>query len=59
VLVGGALVLGWPILSHLGGLLGVIAASALAAVVYAATLLALGVSEVHAAVGLVRARLRV
>jgi hypothetical protein len=52
-------VLGWPALSHLGGLLGLLAASALAAVVYAAAVLAFGVSEARAAISLVRSRLPV
>jgi hypothetical protein len=44
------------VLSPLGGLVGLIVAAGLAAVVYTGLLLALRVSEVHAVLGLVRAR---
>ncbi|MBV9582104.1 MAG: murein biosynthesis integral membrane protein MurJ [Chloroflexi bacterium] len=57
LVVFGVLVLAWPTLSHLGGLLGLVSAGILAAVVYAALLLILGVSEVHAMLGVLRARL--
>jgi putative peptidoglycan lipid II flippase len=48
--------LSWPTLSNLGGLVGLIVAGVLAGLIYAGLLLALGVSEVHAVVGLVRSR---
>jgi putative peptidoglycan lipid II flippase len=54
-----ALLVAWPALSHLGGLIGLVAAGLLATVLYAAALLLLGVSEARAAVSLLRARLRV
>lgn len=47
----------WPALSHLGGLIGLVAAGMLATGVYVGALLVLRVSEVHAAVALVRLRL--
>jgi putative peptidoglycan lipid II flippase len=56
-LVGGCVVLVWPFLSVLGGFVGLVAAGAVTALVYTGLLLAFGVSEVHAVLGLVRARL--
>lgn len=47
----------WPVLAQLGGLIGLIAAAALATALYVALLLVLRVSEVHAATSLLRARL--
>jgi putative peptidoglycan lipid II flippase len=55
-LVGGLLVVAWPFLSLLGGLIGLTVAGLGAALVYAAMLLALGVPEMRAALALVRAR---
>jgi putative peptidoglycan lipid II flippase len=55
--VGLVLVVTWPALSVLGGLIGLIAATAVGSAVYAAALLVLGVSEVRAIVGLVHKRL--
>jgi putative peptidoglycan lipid II flippase len=52
-----ALLATWPALSRLGGLPGLAAAALVAITVYVAALLALRVSEVHAAIGLVRSRL--
>jgi putative peptidoglycan lipid II flippase len=51
------LVMAWPALAHLGGLIGLLAAAALACALYAAALLALRVPEAHAAVRLLRTRL--
>jgi putative peptidoglycan lipid II flippase len=48
----------WPSLGMLGGLAGLIVAGALGALVYVALLQALGVHEVRAVFGLLRARLR-
>jgi putative peptidoglycan lipid II flippase len=56
-LVCASLLLGWPVLSHLGGLIGLIVAGALAAAIYFGALYVLRVSEVQAAVKLVRSRL--
>jgi putative peptidoglycan lipid II flippase len=56
IVCGLLLVVVWPYLSALGGLVGLIVAGLLMSVAYAGLLLALGVSEVHAVVGLVRAR---
>jgi hypothetical protein len=56
-LVGFLLLLAWPLLSILGGLLGLLAAVALVSVVYVGLLLALGVPEIHAVFALVRTRL--
>ncbi|HEX8968548.1 MAG TPA: murein biosynthesis integral membrane protein MurJ [Chloroflexota bacterium] len=47
----------WPALSPLGGLAGLVAAGLIASVVYLGLLLALGVSEVHAVVSVVRTRI--
>ncbi len=58
IVVGLVLVGAWPVLSHLGGLIGLVAAAAIAVVVYGALLLALRVSEVYAVIGLVKARLK-
>ena len=55
--VGGLLVVGWPFLSVLGGLVGLIVAGVAASLVYAALLQALGVPEMRAVFALVRARL--
>jgi hypothetical protein len=52
-----SLLLGWPALSHLGGLVGLAAAGVLAAGLYFGLLYVLRVSEVQAAVALVRGRL--
>jgi putative peptidoglycan lipid II flippase len=52
------LLIAWPTLSHLGGLLGLVVAGALATVVYAGALVILGVSEITAAVNLVRGGLQ-
>ncbi len=67
LLVGVVLFLAWPVLAGLafggpaaggvGGALGLVLAGLAAALLYVGLLLALGVSEVHAVVGLVRARL--
>jgi putative peptidoglycan lipid II flippase len=57
VLVLLVLLVSWPALSHLGGLIGLIVAAALATAVYAVALLALGVTEAHSAIALVRTRL--
>jgi putative peptidoglycan lipid II flippase len=56
-IVGGLLLFAWPLLSILGGLLGLLVAGVLASLVYGGLLLALGVPELRAALGLVRARL--
>jgi putative peptidoglycan lipid II flippase len=56
-LVGIMLLLAWPLLSIFGGLLGLLAAGALASAVYVGLLLALGVPEIHAVFALVRTRL--
>jgi putative peptidoglycan lipid II flippase len=48
----------WPSLGMLGGLAGLIVAGALGALVYVALLQALGVHEVRAVLGMLRARLR-
>jgi putative peptidoglycan lipid II flippase len=55
-LVALVLMAAWPALSALGGLIGLIAAGALASAVYLAALLLLGVSEVRAVATIVRAR---
>ena len=47
----------WPSLAALGGLGGLVAAGLVAALVYLGALLLLRVSEIHALVGLMRARL--
>lgn len=57
-LVCAILLAAWPVLSQLGGLVGLIVAAVVAAAVYVAALLALRVAEVHAGVALVRNRLR-
>jgi peptidoglycan biosynthesis protein MviN/MurJ (putative lipid II flippase) len=56
-LVGLALLVGWPWLAQGGGLLGLLTAAVLGAALYVGLLLALGVAEVRAVLGLVRARL--
>jgi putative peptidoglycan lipid II flippase len=56
-LVGVGLLLAWPFLVPVGGLVGLVVAAVLASVVYTALLLALGVTEVRAVFALVRARL--
>jgi putative peptidoglycan lipid II flippase len=56
-IVGGLLLVVWPFLSQLGGLVGLLAAVALASVVYTGLLLVLGVSEVRAIATLARDRL--
>ncbi|HTD77379.1 MAG TPA: murein biosynthesis integral membrane protein MurJ [Chloroflexota bacterium] len=56
-LVGVVLVLAWPILAQLGGLVGLLVAALLATVLYVGVLLALGVTEVRAILTLVQARL--
>jgi putative peptidoglycan lipid II flippase len=56
-LVALALYLVWPTLSHMGNLIGLLIAVALAMVVYAAILWAIGVSEVRSVVTYVRGRL--
>jgi putative peptidoglycan lipid II flippase len=48
-IIGGLLVLGWPFLSALGSLFGLLIAGALATLVYVALLQALGVPEMRAA----------
>jgi putative peptidoglycan lipid II flippase len=55
-LVGFALVLVWPSLSLLGGLVGLVVAGVVATLVYTAILLALGVSEARAVVAMLRTR---
>ena len=55
--VGGLVVVGWPFLSVLGGLSGLIVAGLGASLVYAALLQVLGVPEIRALFALVRARL--
>jgi len=55
-LVGGALALAWPVLSGLGGLVGLAVAVVAASLLYAALLQALGVPEIRAVVALLRAR---
>jgi putative peptidoglycan lipid II flippase len=55
-LVGGLLVVVWPFLSVLGGLIGLTVASLGAALVYAAVLQALGVPEMRAAFALLMRR---
>jgi len=65
--VGVVLFLAWPVLAGLafgapaaaavGGVLGLVIAGLAAALLYVGVLLALGVAEIHAVVGLVRARL--
>jgi putative peptidoglycan lipid II flippase len=56
-LVSAVLLATWPVLNRLGGLPGLAVAAVLATAVYVTALLVLRVSEVHAAVGLVRSRL--
>jgi putative peptidoglycan lipid II flippase len=56
-IVGGLLLVAWPFLAVLGGLIGLVAAGALAIAVYTGLLLVLGVPEIHEAIALVRARL--
>jgi putative peptidoglycan lipid II flippase len=56
-LVGGLLVVAWPMLSVLGGLFGLIAAGIVAAVVYTCLLRVLGVAEIRTIFDLVRRRL--
>ena len=51
-----ALVVAWPALAHLGGLVGLIAAAAMASALYVVALLVLRVPEAHTAVALVRSR---
>jgi putative peptidoglycan lipid II flippase len=53
-IVGGLLVVAWPLLSPLGGLLGLAVAGLAAALVYAALLQALGVPEIRAVFALPR-----
>jgi putative peptidoglycan lipid II flippase len=57
-IVGVVLVLAWPTLAALGGLIGLVAAGALEAAVYGVLLLVLGVSEVRSLAILVQTRLR-
>jgi putative peptidoglycan lipid II flippase len=56
-LVGGLLVVAWPFLSGLGGLLGLIVAGGLAGVAYTCLLQAMGVSEIRTVFDLARRRL--
>jgi len=56
-LAGAVLAVAWRTLSRAGGLLGLLAAGALVAAIYAAALLAFGVSEARAVVNIIRARL--
>ncbi|HLZ27750.1 MAG TPA: murein biosynthesis integral membrane protein MurJ [Chloroflexota bacterium] len=56
-IVGGLLMVAWPYLSPLGGLVGLTVAGITASLVYVALLHALGVPEMRAVVALVRARL--
>src|SRR5579864_9022699 len=46
----------WPVLSHLGGLIGLVVAAVLATSLYVAALLLLRVQEVHSVVALVQSR---
>jgi putative peptidoglycan lipid II flippase len=55
-IVGGLLLVAWPFLSVLGGLLGLLVAGVLASLVYLALLQALGVPEMRAVFALVRRR---
>jgi peptidoglycan biosynthesis protein MviN/MurJ (putative lipid II flippase) len=55
-IVGGLLLVAWPFLSVLGGLLGLLVAGVLASLVYVALLQALGVPEMRAVFALVRHR---
>jgi putative peptidoglycan lipid II flippase len=55
-LVFAVLLAAWPLLSHLGGLVGLIAAAVLACAVYVTLLFLLRVNEVHAVVRLLRDR---
>ncbi len=55
--VGGLLVVGWPVLAALGRFPGLLAAGVLASAIYVALLHALGVREIRAISVLVRARL--
>ncbi len=55
--VGGLLIVAWPFLNVVGGLLGLIAAGILAGVTYTALLQALGVSEIRTIFDLARRRL--
>lgn len=57
-LVGVLLLVMWPFLLPLGGLVGLLVAALLASLVYILLLLALGVTEVQAVFALVQARLR-
>jgi hypothetical protein len=57
IVVGAMLLVAWPFLSVLGGLIGLVAAGALAGVVYTVVLHALGVSEIRTIFDLVRRRL--
>jgi putative peptidoglycan lipid II flippase len=54
----GVLILTWPVLSHLGDLPALLTAAVLATFVYLGALLLFGVLEVHAAVQLIRARVK-
>jgi putative peptidoglycan lipid II flippase len=55
-LVGGLLVMAWPLLAALGRFPGLIAAGLVASLIYVALLQALGVREIRAVFALVRAR---
>ncbi len=57
IVVGAMLVVAWPFLSVLGGLIGLVAAAVLAGVLYTVLLQALGVSEIRTIFDLVRRRL--
>jgi putative peptidoglycan lipid II flippase len=56
-IVGGVLVVSWPFVSQVSGVIALVLAGAFASGVYVALLIAFGVSEVHVVVNLVRARL--
>jgi putative peptidoglycan lipid II flippase len=54
----GALLLTWPVLSHLGNLPALLAGAVLASLVYVGALLLFGVTEAHSALRLIQARVK-
>lgn len=57
IAVGVGLAVLWPMLSHLGTAVGLLTGALLGAIAYAVLLIVLRVDEVHAVLGLVRARI--
>jgi putative peptidoglycan lipid II flippase len=57
LVVAAVLYISWPVLGAAGGLIGLVLAGVLATTVYVAALLALGISEIRALIGIARARL--